>query len=180
MCTYVLDKHAPQKKRYLRSHHKLFMNNEISKATMTRTRLRNRFLNEKQITNNKRFWKTVKPLLSNKVQSSEKINLTEVNDSLIRDCRKVAKELNSFFSSVVKNLNIPSYESCDPLSDNIDHPTMKGIVKWRNYPSIVTITSQHKNTSKFSLILFRKNMLLKKYKCWTLKKLSKKVIFPLS
>ena len=34
-------------------------------------------LNEKQITNNKRFWKTVKPFLSNKVQSSERINLTD-------------------------------------------------------------------------------------------------------
>ena len=50
-------------------------------------------LNEKQITDNKRFWKTVKPFLSNKVQSSERINLTEENDSLMT----VAKELNSFF-----------------------------------------------------------------------------------
>ena len=189
------------------------MHNEISKAIMTRTRLRNRFLknrsnrnrdlfrqqrnsclsllrkskkdyfsnlNEKQITDNKRFWKTVKPFLSNKVQSSERINLTDENDSLVTYCGKVAKELNSFFSSVVKNLNIPSYESCDPLSDNIDHPTMKGIVKWRNYPSILTVISQHKNRPKFSLILFRKNMLLKKYKCWTLQKLSKKVVFLLS
>ena len=101
ICTDVLDKHAPQRKRYLRSNHKPFMNNDISKAIMTRTRLRNRFLknrsnrnrelfrkqrnlcvsllrkskkdyfsnlNEKQITDNKRFWKTVKPFLSNKVQ----------------------------------------------------------------------------------------------------------------
>ena len=108
ICSDVLDKHAPQRKRYLRSNHKPFMNNEISKAIMTRTRLRNRFLknrsnrnrdlfrqqrnscvsllrkskkdyfsnlNEKQITDNKRFWKTVKPFLSNKVQSSERINL---------------------------------------------------------------------------------------------------------
>ena len=128
------------------------MNNEISKAIMTRTRLRNRFLknrsnrnrdlfrkqrnlcvtllrkskkdyfsnlNEKQITNNKRFWKTVKPFLSNKVQSSERINLTDENDSLVTDCGKVAKELNSFFSSVVKHLNIRNYDGCDPLSDKI-------------------------------------------------------------
>ena len=100
ICTDVLDKHGPQRKRYLRLNHKPFMNNEISKAIMTRTRLRNRFLknrsnrnrdlfrqqrnsclsllrkskkdyfsnlNEKQITDNKRFWKIVKPFLSNKV-----------------------------------------------------------------------------------------------------------------
>ena len=34
-------------------------------------------LNEKQITDNKRFNKRVKPFLLNKVQSSERINLTE-------------------------------------------------------------------------------------------------------
>ena len=42
-------------------------------------------LNGKQITDNKRFWKTVKPFLSNKVQSSERINLTEKNNSLVTD-----------------------------------------------------------------------------------------------
>ena len=138
------------------------MNNEISKAIMTRTRLRNRFLknrsnrnrdlfrkernlclslirkskkdyssnlNEKQIADNKRFWKTVKPFLSNKVQYSERINLTEENDSLVTDRGKFAKELNSFSSSVLKNLNIPNYDGYDPLSDNIDHPTRKAIVK---------------------------------------------------
>ena len=106
-------------------------------------------LNEKQITNNKRFWKTVKLFLSNKVQSSERINLTDENNSLVTDGGKVATELNSFFSSVVKNLNIPSYEGCDPLSDNIFHPTLKAIVKWRNHPGILTITSEHENTPKF-------------------------------
>ena len=44
ICTYVLDKLAPKTKRYLRLNHKPFMNNEISKVIMTRTRLRNRFL----------------------------------------------------------------------------------------------------------------------------------------
>ena len=138
------------------------MNTEISKAIMTRTRLRNRFLknrsnrnrdlfskqrnlcvsllrkskkdyfskpNKKQITDSKRFWKTVKPLLSNKVQSSERINSTDENDSLVTDCGKVANQLNSFFSSVVKNLNIRNYEGCNPLSGNIDHATLKAIVK---------------------------------------------------
>ena len=124
------------------------MNNEISKAIMTRTRLRNRFLknrsnrnrdlfrkqrnlcvsllrkskkdyfsnlNEKQITDNKRFWKTVKPFLSNKVQSSERINLTDENDSLVADYGKIATELNSFCSFVVKNLNISSFDVFDTL-----------------------------------------------------------------
>ena len=49
ICTEVFDKHAPKKKRYIRSDHKPFINNEIFKAIMTRSRLRNRFLkNRKQ------------------------------------------------------------------------------------------------------------------------------------
>ena len=45
-------------------------------------------------------------------------NLTDENYSLVTDCGKIAKELNSFFSSAVKNLNIPNYEDCDPLSEH--------------------------------------------------------------
>ena len=36
------------------------------------------------------------------------------------------------------------------MSGNIDHPTLKAIVKWRNYPSILTVTSKHENTPEFS------------------------------
>ena len=57
ICTYVLDKHAPQRKRYLRSNHKPFMNNEIFKAIMTRTRLRNRFLKNRSNRNRDLFCK---------------------------------------------------------------------------------------------------------------------------
>ena len=74
---------------------------------------------------------------------------------MVTDCGKVATELNSFFSSVVKNLNILSYEGCDPLPDNIFRPTLKATVKWRNHPSILTITSEHENTPKvfFNFVL---------------------------
>ena len=42
ICTEIFDKHAPKKKRYIRSNHKPFINNEISKAIMRRSWLRNR------------------------------------------------------------------------------------------------------------------------------------------
>ena len=38
-------------------------------------------LNEKKVTGNKRFWQIVKPVLSHRGQSLERINLTEENDS---------------------------------------------------------------------------------------------------
>ena len=137
-------------------------------------------LNEKKITDNKRFWKTVKPLLSNKVQSSERINWTDENDSLVTDCGKVAKELNSFFLSIVKNLNIPSYEGCDPLSDDIDHPPLKAIVKWRNHPSILTITLENENTPKFSFNFVSKEHVLEEIQILDSSKAIHKGIFLIS
>ena len=98
-CVNVLNKHAPRKKKFVRGNHSPFVNHELSKAIMTQTRLRNKFLkirsavnrkayvkqrnycvsllrktkksyysnlNEKNVTDNKTFWKTVKPLLSDK------------------------------------------------------------------------------------------------------------------
>ena len=46
------------------------------------------------------------------------------------------------------------------MSDNIDHPTLKAIVKWRNHPSILTITSEHRNTPKFSFNFVSKEHVL--------------------
>ena len=53
ICTEIFDKHAPKKKRYIRYNHKPFINNEISKAIMTRSRLRNPFLKNRSEENQK-------------------------------------------------------------------------------------------------------------------------------
>ena len=55
------------------------------------------------MTDNKRFWKTVKPFLSKKIHFSERINLTkEENNSLLTNCEEVAEELNNVFANAVK------------------------------------------------------------------------------
>ena len=30
------------------------------------------------------------------------------------------------------------------MSENIDHPTLKAIVKWKNHPSILALVSEHR------------------------------------
>ena len=57
------------------------------------------------ICDNKKFWKTVKPLFSEKVMLTENITLIE-NNVLKSEDEEVAKIFNSFFSNAVKNLNI--------------------------------------------------------------------------
>ena len=50
--------------------------------------------------------------------------------------------LNDFFSSIVTSLNLPESQNADPLS-NMDHPTLKAIMKWRNHLSVLAITAVH-------------------------------------
>ena len=62
-------------------------------------------LNPKCVSDNKKFWKTVKPLFSEKIFSSETITLVDKN-VIYEEDNKVSEMFNDFFSSVVRNLNI--------------------------------------------------------------------------
>ena len=46
VCTEVLNQHAPRKMKYVRGNNKRFMNMALSKATMQRKKLRNKFLKD--------------------------------------------------------------------------------------------------------------------------------------
>ena len=125
---------VPLKEKFIRSNNSPFMNKTLSKAFMTRFRLRNKFLrnpnsaNEftykeirnfcvrvirrekktfynnldpKQITDNKKFWKTVKPHFSEKHFISKKIALLE-SEKLLTDDVEVAETMNSFFLLTLK------------------------------------------------------------------------------
>ena len=67
-------------------------------------------IDTKKISDNKTFWKTVKPFISNKCRSSE-----NKGDDTVSDKGQVANIFNEFFAIVVKNLNITINE--DILSD---------------------------------------------------------------
>ena len=132
-----LEKYAPRKKKYARGNQMPFFNKELSKAIMTRTKLRNIFLqnkskenriryarqrnfcvsllrktkkeyyqnlNEKSVIDNKSFWKTVKPFLSDKTHGNDKIHLIE-NDELLKTDLETADVFNEFFSNI-KHLKI--------------------------------------------------------------------------
>ena len=103
-------------------------------------------LNEKDITDCKRFWKTVKPFLSDKNVTSEKVTLVE-NDEVVTSDEKTSEILNTFFTNAVSKLNIPKYEDGDSLAGNISDKTIKAIVKYRNHPSIVAIRHKCKSSS---------------------------------
>ena len=179
----IVDNLAPVKKRYIRSNQAPFMSRALQKSFMTRSRLRNRFLenrtnvnktlykkqrstycvnllrkekcryyenlNIKEVTDNKKFWSTIKPLFSNKCASKNKITLIE-NDQLLSDNKDVAETSNDFFTNVVQNLGIPENE--DLLTDT--HRTsdllFQAIFKYQKHPSIEAIQYAVSNKEPFN------------------------------
>ena len=105
-------------------------------------------LNPALISDNKNFWKTVKPFFSDKVVTSENITLLENND-IYEDDEKVANIFNNFFSNVVKTLEV-SIES-DPLVDefNLD-PVTIAIKKYDTHPSVLKIKENNIDVETFS------------------------------
>ena len=177
----LLNKHAPMKEKCIRANNAPFMTKILSKAIMTRSRLRNKFLKnpnkaneinykrqrnycvnlskrEKKryynnidlrlILDNKKFWKAVKPLFSDKHNISKKITLIE-GDSIISDDAKVAETFNDYFSNIVANLDIIGY-SCD-TSNMVYDAISNAINKHKQHPSILKIKDNIDTSTKFTL-----------------------------
>ena len=58
-------------------------------------------LNEKNVIDNQKSLKTVKPILPNKFVNSEKITLVD-NEKIITNDKEIAKVLNDFFSNIIE------------------------------------------------------------------------------
>ena len=117
-------------------------------------------LSIKDINDNKKFWKIVKPLFSEKVNTNENITLVE-NHNISSEI-EIAEKLNAFFSNIVKDLNIKVKEDllCD-VSD-INDPVERAIQKYKNHPSIQMIKETFDSNKNFHLTLFHLTLLLRK------------------
>ena len=104
---------------------------------------------EKSITDNKNFWRTVKPFLSEKSPSNGKITLIE-NGEVISSDNETADVLNTFFSNIVSNINLPKYPIPNLYYNKIRDPVLKAIVRYKDYPSIKAIERVPKSTDWIS------------------------------
>ena len=97
-----------------------------------------RNLDPKKIGKEKDFWRTCKPLLSDKVKNTNtNIQLIE-NGYTITKRDEIADCFNSYFTTITETLNIeeaPTREVIEPFS----HPVGNSIRKFRSHPSIVTV-----------------------------------------
>ena len=92
-------------------------------------------LSIKDVNDNKKFWKIVKPLFSEKVNKNENITLVE-NNNIISSEIEIAEKLNAFFSNIVKELNIKVKEDLLYDVSDINDPVERAIQKYKNHPSI--------------------------------------------
>ena len=98
-------------------------------------------LNIDNITNNKKFWKTVKPFFSEKNIINKKIVLVE-GDKIISNDKQVADTMNTYFSNVVSLLDIKGYKSS--YSYNTDTDEIQNCVnKFKSHPSIIKIKDKN-------------------------------------
>ena len=101
-------------------------------------------MNVKDIVDKTQFWRTVKPLFSDKTKSNEKTTLVE-DETVTTQDEKNAELLNLFFSSAVKNLKTAEFSETRPLAERLSDPVLKAILKYKNHPSIVAIRKANNN-----------------------------------
>ena len=106
----------------------------------------------------KLFWKTKKPFLSDKIVGKIKFHSTE-NDELIKMDLEIAEILNDLFSNIVQTLGIIRYSNNEPsLEISRIQLHIKAILKRRNHPSIAAIRNQCKNRVLVLLKLAKKKL----------------------
>ena len=107
------------------------------------------------ITDNKQFWKTMKPFFSEKNNKGKKITLIE-GEEIISNNVDVAETMNEFFSNVVSKLDIMGYQTetstIDPAESSNIGPDkiLHAINKFKDHPSIIKIKEKIEINEKFT------------------------------
>ena len=119
-------------------------------------------ISTRDITDNKTFWKTVKPLFTDKIQTKSKTTLIEkkvvsgvgqeqiVSEKVISEDQAVAEVFNKFFINIVLNLKIPTNHNYDTDFLVTNDQVANALNTFRNHPSIIMIKNKRKANQCFS------------------------------
>ena len=69
--------------------------------------------------------------------------------------------MNTFFSTIISNFNIPEYPVSDPISNDINDPVLRSILRYKDHPSIKAIEEISKLNSLFKFPNVEKKEMLK-------------------
>ena len=93
ICKKNVNDHAPCKQKYVRGNHLPFMNKTLSKEIMKRTRLRNKFLNNKNDYNKREFSKQRNYCVS-LVRKSKKLYYSNLDEKMLQIIKLLGRPLN--------------------------------------------------------------------------------------
>ena len=110
-------------------------------------------LNINHITDNKKFWKTVKPAFSDKPHQSKKIVLVD-NDDIISNDADIAETINKFFVTIAESLSIRETPNKPASTEGLPDPVFAAINKFSNHPSIIKIKDTCHRSESFSFRTF--------------------------
>ena len=104
-----------------------------------------------KVTDNKLFWKTIKPLMSDKGNLTNQICLVD-NEKLLINEKDIATTLNNYFDTAVSNLEIIDdrflLSDVGSLTDSIDI----AVRKFETHPSILSIKHRVQSTPTFDFV----------------------------
>ena len=111
-------------------------------------------IDTKNVTDNRKFWKTIKPIFSKKNVTNESIILVS-NNEIISKGLNIVELFNKFFANIVSELNLAIDEDLIENVDHIDDPVLKAIEKFKYHPSILAISEKYdKNTFSFQPVSY--------------------------
>ena len=132
------------------------------------------------VADNNKFWQTVKPLFSDKINHRETINLID-NEVTLSNDEEIAETFNKYFCNIAKNLSLPENPSIkEPSVELFTDPVILALEKYKDHPSITSI--KNKMTSmdnpKFSFRFVSLNEILNKVNKLNRKKASQTTDIP--
>ena len=107
-------------------------------------RAKRNYYNDLDLSNvmdNRKFWKTIRPLFANKIKVKNKITL---NDDGTSTKDEVADIFNSFFVNTASSLKI-SYNKSLPQNRNISKIVEHAIKNFENHSSLIAIKNNRKS-----------------------------------
>ena len=102
-----------------------------------------------KVTDNKKFWKTVKPFISDKSSSKSRITLIE-EGKIVSNESEVAETFNNFFVTITDSLGIVENEDIVLPSEDVNDPIDQISFRFSRHPSIQKIRSLNGNIGSFS------------------------------
>ena len=107
-----------------------------------------RNINLADLSDNYKFWKTVRPLFSDKVQLNSSIALIEDGKMITKDS-EIAEVFNNYFVNITENLDISTAESALLPIKNFLDPIEIAVRKFQRHPSICQIQERNHPCNKF-------------------------------